>query len=105
MANYVFAYHGGRSPESEEEGAAVMKAWMDWFADLGEAVVDVGAPTGESATLAADGSSSPGGGTNPVTGYSIVAADSLESALAIAKGCPQLAAGGTIEVAEALSVM
>ena len=105
MSKFVFVYHGGKAPESEEEGAAVMQAWNDWLDGLGSAVVDAGHPTGASATVGSDGSTSSGGGANPVTGYSIVSADSLEEALVLAKGSPQLASGGTIEVAETLDIM
>jgi len=105
MAKYVFVYHGGGAPESEEVGAAVMQAWNDWFDSLGSAVVDAGHPTGASATVGSDGSTSQGGGANPVTGYSIISADSIDAALALAKTSPQLASGGTVEVAEALDIM
>jgi len=105
MAKYVFVYHGGGAPESEEEGAAVMKAWIDWFGSLGSAVVDAGNPTGASATVGSDGSTSQGGGANPITGYSVISADSLDAALVLAKTSPQLASGGTVEVAEALDIM
>jgi hypothetical protein len=105
MAKYVFVYHGGGAPESEVEGAAVMQAWTEWFGSLGSAVVDAGHPTGESATIGFDGSSSPGGGANPISGYSIISADSLDAALVAAKSCPQLASGGSVEVAEALDIM
>ncbi|MDP9494454.1 MAG: YciI family protein [Actinomycetota bacterium] len=104
MAKYVFVYHGGGAPESEEEGAAVMEAWTKWFDSLGSAVVDAGHPTAASATVGSDGSTSQGGGANPVTGYSIISADSLDAALVHAKGCPQLASGGTIEVAETIDM-
>jgi len=105
MAKFLFVYHGGGAPESEEEGAAVMQAWNEWLDGLGPAVVDQGHPTGASATVASDGWTSDGGGPNPVSGYSIISADSLEQALVFAKGSPQLAAGGTIEVAETLDIM
>jgi hypothetical protein len=105
MAKFLFVYHGGSAPESEEEGAAAMQAWNDWLGGLGSPVVDQGHPTGASATVGADGSTSDGGGANPVTGYSIISADSLEQALVFAKGSPQLAADGSIEVAETLDIM
>lgn len=105
MAKFVFVYHGGSAPESEEEGAAVMQAWTEWFDGLGSAVLDAGHPTGASATVGSDGSTTQGGGSNPVTGYSIISADSLDDALVLAKGSPQLPSGGTIEVAEALDIM
>ena len=56
MANYLLAYTGGTEPQSEEEGKAVMDAWVAWFTSLGAAVVDPGNPTGPAATVASDGS-------------------------------------------------
>ena len=44
------------------------------------------------------------GGANPATGYSLIEASSLDDALAKAKGCPILAAEGSVEVAEAIDM-
>ena len=33
MAKYLFVYHGGKNPESEEEVAEVLDAWGAWFGD------------------------------------------------------------------------
>ena len=104
MSKYVLAYHGGSTPESESEQAAVMTAWGAWFGALGDAVVDMGNPTGASTTLAADGSTAAGGGSNPITGYSLISATDLDAAVSLAKGCPIFASGGTIEVAEAIEM-
>jgi hypothetical protein len=104
MPKYVFAYHGGSRPESEAEQAAVMTAWINWFGTLGEAVVDGGNAVGASRTIVADGSTSDGGGTNPLTGYSLVNASDLDAAVSLAKGCPILSAGGSVEVAEAIDM-
>lgn len=46
-----------------------------------------------------------GGGANPVTGYSIIKADTMDAAVQMAKGCPLLESGGSIEVAETFSAM
>jgi hypothetical protein len=105
MAKYVYVYHGGSPPASPEEGAKVMAAWTKWIGDLGSKMVDVGNPTAASKTIAASGKVSDGGGANPISGYSIVEAPSLEEAVAWARSCPQLAAGGSIEVAETVNVM
>ncbi len=51
MPNYVFAYHGGRKPESPEEGAEMMTKWKAWIADLGDAMVNPGTPLGMSKTV------------------------------------------------------
>jgi hypothetical protein len=104
MAKFVFAYHGGSMPETEEEGVAVMEAWNAWYGGLGASLADGGAPTGRSMTVAADGSTTEGGGANPVSGYTIVNADDLEGAVALAKGCPILGAGGSVEVAETIEM-
>ncbi|MEP3919038.1 hypothetical protein [Ascidiaceihabitans sp.] len=41
------------------------------------------------------------GGANPVSGYSIIQADDMASALSVAKGCPMVVDGsGSCEVAE-----
>lgn len=99
MANYLLAYHGGTEPANAEEGAKVMEAWMAWFGELGGAVVDGGNPVGRAWTIQGDGTVE-GGGGNPVTGYSVLAAESMDAALVMAKGCPHLSAGGTIELCE-----
>ena len=36
--DYVFLYSGGGTPESEEQQAEVMKAWTDWFEQIGGAM-------------------------------------------------------------------
>jgi hypothetical protein len=103
VANYLLSYHGGSTPESPDEQAKVMKDWTDWFAGLGPAVVDGGNPIAATKTVNPDGGVSDGGGANPVTGYSILSADSLDAAAQMAKGCPIIDSGGSIEVSEILA--
>ncbi len=98
MSNYIFAYHGGKKPESPEEGAKHMAKWKAWVDGLGDAVVNPGTPLGKSKTVSSDGVSDDGG-PNSLTGFSIVKADSMDAALEMAKGCPYVDIG-TIEVAE-----
>ena len=101
MAKYLYIYHGGSKPEPEDF-MTVMAAWMGWFQGMGDAVVDGGNPVGKSYTVNSDGSVANDGGSNPAGGYSLVEAESLEAALEMAKGCPILQAGGSVEVAEAV---
>lgn len=100
MPKYLLSYHGGSMPQTPEEGEKVMAAWGAWMGTLGTALVDGGNPTGASKTIAANGSVSEGGGANPVNGYTIIEASDLDAASRLAKGCPQLASGGSIEVGE-----
>lgn len=104
MPKYVFAYHGGKMPETEEEGAKVMADWMAWFGSMGDAVVDGGNPVGPSSTLNSDGSVSCDGGANPLSGYSLIQADDIQQATEFARGCPILQAEGSVEIAEAIDM-
>ena len=104
MPKYVFAYHGGSMPESPAAQEAAMAAWGTWFGSLGEAVIDGGNPTSVAMTVSADGSVSNGGGSNPLSGYSLINAADIDAAVAVAKGCPILGVGGSVEVAEAIDM-
>ncbi len=98
MSSYVLFYHGGKKPESPEEGAKHMAKWKAWVHDLGDAVINPGTPLGKSKIVSASGVSD-NDGSDPLTGFSIVKADSMDAALEIARGCPFLDFG-TIKVAE-----
>ena len=104
MAKFVLVYRsGGGAAPSEAEMAAVMEAWGAWFGSLGAAVKDPGNPFGASATVASGGAASDGTSSG-VTGYSILDAADLAAATGMAKGCPLLASGGTVEVFEAIEM-
>lgn len=103
MAKFLFVYHGGGAPGSEEEGARIMQAWQDWMGKLGPAIIDGGAPVGQSRTVSADGVAGDGG-ANPASGYGIFEAADQSAAIAMAQGCPILDGGGNVEVAEIIAM-
>lgn len=105
MANYLLAFHGGMMPETEKEQARTMAAWGKWYQKLGKAVVDPGAPVGQAQSIASTGRVTKGGGKNPVSGYVVVKAKDIGTAVKLAKGCPLLKSGGNIEVCETFSMM
>ncbi len=102
MPEFIFAYHGGRKPESPEEGAELMARWRAWIDGLGDAMVNPGTPVGMSKTVSAGGVADDGG-PNPLSGFSVVKADDMDAVLEMAKTCPFLEMG-TIEVAEMLEM-
>jgi hypothetical protein len=104
MAKYLFVYHGGTHPQTEAEIKEVTDAWGAWLGSMGAATIDGGNPVGKSSTVNSDGSVTDNGGSNPASGYGLFEARNLADALKKAKGCPILAAGGTVEVAEALDM-
>ncbi len=102
MPDFIFAYHGGKKPETPEQGAELMARWNAWIEDLGDAMVNPGTPVGMSKTVSAEGVADDGG-PNPLAGFSVVRADSMEAVLEMAKSCPFIEMG-TIEVAEMLEM-
>ncbi|MEM9030999.1 MAG: YciI family protein [Pseudomonadota bacterium] len=98
MPRFMFAYHGGGMPETEEAQQAAMQAWGAWIESNAAAMPDPGAPVGQSKTVSGTGVEDHGG-ANPISGYAFVEADSIEAAAEIAKGCPIIQDGGTVEIA------
>jgi YCII-related domain len=92
MSKFLFAY---RAPKNYSPGSDdVMAAWNAWLEGLGPNLVDAGNPVFERSTLG-----------NCVTdtvlgGYSLITADDLDAAVALAQGCPALRNGGAVEVGE-----
>ena len=97
MGKYVFEYYDTKNMSKEDS----MPAWNAWFGEQGDKVMDAGNPF-------ADGGQAvePSGVTTienwPCTGYTIVKAESMDEAVAMAKSCPVVASGGTVRVYEAL---
>jgi hypothetical protein len=90
MATFVFSY---RMPAGFVPGRPeAVAAWTAWFEEMGASVADTGQPVLESVALGDCGR-----GTR-LGGYSLITADDLDTALALAKGCPSLPQGGGIEV-------
>ena len=102
MPQFVFAYHGGKMPEDPEEGAKLMARWEAWMAGLGDAMVNPGHPVGKSSTVSSSGVTNDGG-SNPLSGFSLVQADTIDAAIEMAKGCPHIE-HGTIEIAETMKM-
>lgn len=96
MGKFVLAYTGGAMEQSPEAQQQAMAAWGAWFGQLGDAVVDAGAPFGASESV--------GGGSLGLTGYSIIAAGDLASAVELTRSCPVLSNGGAVDVYETIPV-
>jgi hypothetical protein len=104
MGNYLFAYRGGGMAENDEERQAVMAAWGAWFGQLGSAIVEPGNPFAASASVGSGGAVGDGAGSG-LTGYSVMKAENLSAATELAKGCPVLNRGGSVDVYETMEVM
>ena len=97
MAKYVFSF---RVPSDyAPNGAETFAEWQAWFGGLGAALVDVGHAVVDYAAVG-----EVGGSGSRMVGYSVVSAEDMDSALALAKGCPALQVGGGVEVGTVMEV-
>jgi len=103
MANYVLTYYAEPTFASAEEGAAYQAKWRAWVADIGDAFVNPGTPFSRTMRVSPAGVAETDG-AHRLTGFSILAAESLDAAVAVAQRCPHLE-HGTIDVAEAMDHM
>ena len=80
-----------------------MGQWNAWAGKVGDRMVDFGTPLTGGVQVTPEGTSP---STREVAGYTLIEADSMDDALALAKDHPHLnmPGGCTIEVHEALPV-
>ena len=103
MPQYIIVYLGGNQPSSPEEGKQHFTKYMDWLSSLGDSVVSPANPLKDTSTVNSDGTVTTGS-TTSMSGYTIIEADSMEAALLIAKACPFLDIGGSLEVSELIQM-
>jgi hypothetical protein len=96
MPTFVFTY---RAPKGYVRTPETGLAWRAWFDGMVNSVVDLGQPA-ISPTIVGNCSSE----TTELGGYSLIAADDLQGALAAARGCPYLTQDGGVEIAELIPV-
>jgi len=80
---YLVLFHDRWDPKPE-----VMAAWQEWFASVGDQLVDSGNPLGDAVEVTKDGNHQLSAADGAATGYSIVTAASLADAERLIAGCP-----------------
>lgn len=93
MSKFIYIYNGPATPMdqfTEEQSAKEMAAWGAWMGKVGAAMVDGGAPFGARAAVSDDGSAAT---PTDLQGYTIVEAEDLDAAKALADGHPFLSEG------------
>ncbi len=94
---------GGNQPSSPEEGKQHMATYMEWISSLGDNAVSPMNPFKATQTVNPDGNAINGSITK-MSGFTIIKADSMDAALSIAKSCPFLDIGGSLEVSELMQM-
>lgn len=95
MKKFVFLYQGWGDPTDK----AVRDAWLDWFAEIGDSIVDSGNPFGEGREVTNEGARDLPHEPGSTTGYTIVEAESMEDAEKLLANCPIMT---SVRVYEAL---
>lgn len=103
MPQYMITYLGGNKPSSTEEGKQHMTKYKAWLSSLGDAAISPANPLKNTNTVNADGTVNPGG-TTSMSGFTIIEVNSMEAALEVAKACPFLDVGGSLEVSELMQM-
>jgi uncharacterized protein YciI len=96
VASFIFIYRAGPVPVPEERVAENRAAWRAWNEALHE---DYGIRTAGGRFVSRDGVVDADG---VVRGASMVEFESMEAAVEVAKGSPNLAFGGSVEVLQEL---
>lgn len=104
MSEFTFLYRGRNTSASPEQMQKTMAKWIAWFKQLESAgaLKHMGNPledTGKvvkSQKVVVDGPYAEA--KDVIGGYSVVEAKDLDQAAELAKGCPILEVGGSVEV-------
>jgi hypothetical protein len=106
MGDFTFLYRGSNaSTQSPEERQKTMEKWMAWFKDMGAKglIKDPGHPLEAGGKIVKGKPIAVSDGPfaeakDVVGGYTLIQAGDLAQAAEIAKGCPILEGGGSVEV-------
>jgi hypothetical protein len=83
MKKFVLLYVGSVEPTQD-----TMDGWTKWFGILGNRVVDSGNPFGEGKEVTKSATNALPKGTEAISGYTIINAESIEEVENLAKDCP-----------------
>jgi len=103
MPQYLITYIGGNKPASPEEGKQHFAKYQEWLSSLGKSAVSPANPLKNTSTVKPDRSVS-GGSMTSMSGFTIIEAGTMDTALSIAKQCPFLDIGGSLEVSELIQM-
>ena len=96
-------YLGGNHPTDPKEQQAHFEKYTQWLASLGDAMISPANPLKDTTVINPDGTAVPGS-TSEMSGFSVFEANSQEAVIEMAKTCPFLEIGGTLEVSELMQM-
>lgn len=103
LKQFVLVYLGGNHPSDPDAANKHFDKYMSWLSALGDAVVIPTIPLKDTHTVSSDGTTEEGG-SSAMSGFSVIKAESMQAALAIAQSCPFLEINGSLEVSEMMQM-
>ena len=85
MKKFVFLYN---SEPNAIPSASDMDVWMLWFDSIKESIVDMGNPFTDGMLVTSGPAAKIAPKMNPISGYTVIKANDMDGAIAIAKTCP-----------------
>jgi hypothetical protein len=110
MAEFTFLYRGSQAANlSPDERQKQMEKWMAWFKNMGAKVKNPGHPLEGGGKVVRGKPIAVSDGPyaeakDLVGGYTLIEANDLAQAAELAKGCPILEVGGSVEVRPVLQM-
>ena len=101
MQTFMFVYLGGDYPADPEQARKHFAAYQQWLVGLGDAVISPAVPIRDTHVVHPDRNTEQGNITR-MSGLSIINFPSMSAALEVARSCPFLDIGGTLEVSEVM---
>jgi hypothetical protein len=87
MPKFIYLYRGAAPELTPAQGAERIAAFAAWTEKIGSALLDAGAPFGQSTAVRDDGTD---GAAGELIGYTIIEADDLAHAKTLTDGLPFL---------------
>lgn len=105
MGDFLYLYRGGRRGQTPEESDKIMQKWLGWMKGLTDSgnLKDPGQPLEAEGKVVGDNGRTITDGPfaeakDLVGGFTLVQADTLARAAELARDCPILEVGGSVEV-------
>ncbi len=109
MTHYILLQFGTLPPRNDEELSQTLSDWSAWFDEMGDRIIEGGSPLnygGSVGELLTEENLLPGRSAgHTASGYSIIRAENMTEARALAEGCPTAKKGGRIDVYAVYPVM
>lgn len=97
MKKFMLLYRGAWDDTAPSQ--ETMDAWSEWFAFLGDKIVDSGNPFGPGREISPAGTKELSLDAEAITGYTLINAEDIDDAEKIALACPVVT---SIQVYEAM---